>query len=185
MAKLVLSMFTSLDGYIEGPQGFVGPAWSDDLAEHWSGYALGRAGHLVYGRANFTFNKGFWTDMAGPAGSISYAATMNALPKTVISTSLAGDPGWNGTVVSGDLAAAMGRLKAEAPGDIFCFGGAGVANSLAALDLFDEYRLMVTPNLFGAGKRLFEPGRPPLDLSLIEARPLDTGAVILHYRRDR
>jgi hypothetical protein len=44
---------------------------------------------------------------------------------------------------------------------------------------------MVTPLLLGDGKRLFETGRSRIALTLIEAKPLDTGAVILHYRRDR
>jgi dihydrofolate reductase len=190
MAKLVLSIFTSLDGYIERPNGeFVPPAWSDDLARHWSGYALERAGHLLYGRTNFLFNKGFWsaaeTDPKSPAAGIAYAGTMNRLPKTVFSRTLAGDPGWNATLVSDDIATAVARLKAEVERDLFSFGGAGLANSLVALDLVDEYRLMVTPDLFGDGKRLFERGRPRIALALIEAKPLDTGAVILHYRRDR
>ncbi|HEX2134447.1 MAG TPA: dihydrofolate reductase family protein [Microvirga sp.] len=190
MAKLVLSMFTSLDGYIEKPGGeFVPPAWSDDLERHWSGYALQRAGHLLYGRTNFLFNKGFWsaadTDPDSPAAGIAYSGTMNRLPKTVFSTTLTGDPGWNATLVKDDLAGAVARLKAEADGDLYLFGGAGIANSMVALDLIDEYRLMVTPELFGGGKRLFEVGRPRLALSLIEATPLDTGAVILHYRRGR
>src|SRR3546814_9030483 len=84
MAKLVLSMFTSLDGYIEKPGGvFAPPAWSDDLERHWSGHALERAGHLLYGRTNFLFNKGFWgaaeTDPESPAAGIAYADTMNRL----------------------------------------------------------------------------------------------------------
>lgn len=190
MAKLVLSMFTSLDGYIEKPGGeFVPPAWSDDLEQHWSGYALARAGHLLYGRTNFLFNKGFWsaaeTDPASPAAGIAYAGTMNRLPKTVFSRTLTGDPGWNATLVKGDVAGAIARLKTTVEGDLYLFGGAGIANSIVGLDLVDEYRLMVTPDLFGDGKRLFDGGRPPLALSLIEAKPLDTGAVILHYRRDR
>ncbi|HEV7367743.1 dihydrofolate reductase family protein [Arenibaculum sp.] len=190
MAKLVLSMFTSLDGYIEMPGGtFVPPAWSDDLERHWSGYALERAGHLLYGRTNFLFNKGFWsaadTDPDSPAAGIAYAGTMNRLPKTVFSRTLDGDPGWNATLVRDDVAGAVGRLKETASGDLYSFGGAGLANSLVALDLVDEYRLMVTPELFGAGKRLFEEGRPRVPLALIEAKPLDTGAVILHYRRER
>src|SRR3546814_1436201 len=95
MAKLVLSMFTSLDGYIEKPGGvFAPPAWSDDLERHWSGHALERAGHLLYGRTNFLFNKGFWgaaeTDPESPAAGIAYADQMNRLPKTVFSTTLAG-----------------------------------------------------------------------------------------------
>ena len=190
MGKLVLSMFTSLDGCIEGPGGeFVPPAWSDDLATHWSGYALERARHLIYGRVNFLFNKAFWsaadTDPGSPAAGISYAGTMNRLPKTVVSRTLAGDPGWNATLVRDDLAGAVARLKAEVPGDVYSFGGAGLANSLMALDLVDEYRLMVVPTLLGAGKRLFDEGRPRVPLALEECRRLDTGAVILRYRRDR
>jgi dihydrofolate reductase len=188
MPKLVLSMFTSLDGYIEGPGGeFVPPAWSDDVEQHWSGYALERAAHLIYGRTNFLFNKGFWsaaeTDPTSPAASISYAGRMNSLPKTVFSTTLKGDPGWNGTIAQGDIANVIGTLKAKASGDLYTFGGAGIANSLVARDLVDEYRLMVTPVLLGDGKRLFKAGRPRLALTLIETRRLDTGAVVLHYRR--
>jgi dihydrofolate reductase len=190
VANLVLSMFVSLDGYIERPGGeFVPPRWSDDLERHWSGYALERAGHLIYGRTNFLFNKGFWsaaeTDPASPAAGIAYAGTMNRLPKTVFSRTLKGDPGWNATLVADDVAGAIGRLKAESAGDLYLFGGAGIAGSIISLDLVDEYRLMVTSGLFGDGKRLFERGLPPIALSLIEAKPLDTGAVILHYRRDR
>ena len=190
MAKLVLSMFTSLDGYIEGPGGeFVPPAWSDDLQRYWADYALERAGHLVYGRTNFLFNKGFWapaaTDPTSPAAGISHAATMNRLPKTVVSRTLTGDPGWNGTVVKDDLPGAIAKLKQDTKGEIYSFGGAGIANSLTALDLVDEYHVMVTPILLGDGKRLFEAGRPRLALKLFEARTLDAGAVILRYQRDR
>jgi dihydrofolate reductase len=190
MGKLVLSMFTSLDGYIEGPGGaFVQPPWSDEVERHWSRCALDRAAHLLYGRVNFLFNKGFWsaaeTDPNSIAATISYASTMNRLPKTVVSTTLKGDPGWNGSVVRDDLAGAVAHLKEEVDGDVYCFGGAGLANSLAALDLVDEYRLMLTPLLLGGGKRLFETGRPQLVVTLIEAKTLDVGSVILHYRRDR
>ena len=188
MAKLVLSMFVSLDGFICGPDGeFVPPAWSDDLATHWSGYAMRHAGHFLYGRVNFLFNKSFWeaaeSDPSSPAAGIDYAGQMNATPKTVFSTTLADDPGWNGTVVRDDLVGAIARLKAEKEKDLFLFGGAGIANSMIALDLPDVYRLMVTPNLLGAGKRLFEGDTDRRSLELVESRPLDTGAVILHYRR--
>jgi dihydrofolate reductase len=190
MAKLVLAMFMSLDGYIERPNGeFAPPAWSDDLSTHWSGYGLAHARHLLYGRTNFLFNKAFWsaaeTDPSSPAAGISYAGTMNRLPKTVFSRTMTGDPGWNATLVKDDVAGAVARLKASAEGDIYSFGGAGLANTLVRLDLPDEYRLMVTPELFGDGKRLFESGLPRLPLTLIDLLRMDTGAVILHYRRDR
>jgi len=190
MRKLVLSMFMSLDGYIAGPGGeFIGPEWSADLEKHWSGYALERAGHLLYGRVNFLFNKGFWepaaTDPGSPAASVPHAANMNRLPKSVASRTLSGDPGWNGKLLRGDLAQAVAELKRTAAADIFSFGGAGLAQSLIAHDLIDEYRLMITPNLFGGGVALFTPGFRRQDLKLLDQRTLDTGAVILHYERRR
>ena len=185
MAKVVLAMFVSLDGYIEGPNGeFIAPAWSDEVGEHWSGKGLAAARHLIYGRVNFEFNKGFWT--SPEAVGMPQTEAMNTLPKTVVSSTLSGDPGWNGKVVRGaDLADVVAALKQSVDGDIYSFGGAGLANGLMALDLVDEYRLMVLPQVFGDGKRLFAPGLPPLALRLIETKPLDTGAVILHYIRDR
>jgi len=190
MGKLVLQIFLSLDGYFTGTNDeLIPPDWSADLERYWAGEALSRASHLLYGRVNFVFNKGFWqaaeTDPASPAAAMPHAATMNRLPKTVVSTSMAGDPGWNAVVLRGDLAAGIACLKDRNPGDIYSFGGAVLARALIELDLVDEYRLMVTPNLFGGGKRLFEPGFSRMNLVLMASRALDTGAVILHYRRTR
>lgn len=190
MGALVLSVFTSLDGYVDLPGGrFRPPAWSDDLAENWSGVALARARHFVYGRVNFLFNKAFWspaeTDPASPAAAIPHAGTMNRTRKTVFSRTLTGDPGWNARLAGPDLAAEIGRLKREVDGDIFAFGGAGLSGALMSADLVDEYFLMVLPEIWGDGRRLFEPGRPEARLTLVRTRVYDTGAVLLNYRRDR
>ena len=191
MADLVLTVFTSLDGYFAKPGGeFAPPPWSGEVERAWSLAALARARHLLYGRVNFAFNKDFWsaaeTDPASIAAGISYAGTMNALPKTVVSRTLSGDPGWNGRIAGSDLAAEVARLKREVTGgDIFAFGGSGLANSLFALDLVDEFWMMVTPDLLGAGEPFFRAGRPAARMALTEARAIDTGSVILRYRRAR
>ncbi len=84
MAKLVLAMFMSLDGYVAGPNGeFVPPPWSTEVGEAWASHNLKNAGHLIYGRANFAFNKAHWTSPAA-AGQPETEA-MNRLPKTVVS----------------------------------------------------------------------------------------------------
>jgi dihydrofolate reductase len=102
----------------------------------------------------------------------------------VVSRSLSGDPGWNAKIVGGDLSAAVAGLKRSVTlGDIYSFGGAGLAESLMRQGLVDEYYLMVTPNLLGDGKRLFGAGIAKGELELIQARRLDVGSVILHYRR--
>ena len=188
MADLVLSVFTSLDGYIEkAGKVFAPPPWSDEIERDWAQAAVSRAGHLIYGRVNFLFNKGFWspaeTDPTSPAAGVSYAGRMNTLPKTVVSRTLTGDPGWNARIAGPDLAAEVARLKREAPGDIFAFGGAGLSHSLLALDLVDEFWLMITPELYGDGTPLFQGGRPDMSMTLIESRVLDVGSVILRYRR--
>jgi dihydrofolate reductase len=182
MSKLVLAMFMSLDGYIEGPDGkIVPPPWSNEVAERWATHNLENAGHLLYGRVNFQFNRDYWTSPA--ASRQTETPAMNRLPKTVVSRTLKGDPGWNGSLADGELAEAVARLKRTiTAGDIYCFGGAGLAHSLMDEDLIDEYYLMVTPALLGGGKRLFDSGFPEAKLKLLEARALDVGSVILHYQ---
>jgi dihydrofolate reductase len=191
MADLVLTIFTSLDGYFTRPGGeFAPPPWSDEVEREWSLAALSRAKHLLYGRVNFLFNKGFWspaeTDPSSVAAQISYAPVMNGLPKTVVSRTLKGDPGWNARIAGPDLAAEVARLKREVTGgDIFAFGGSSLANSLLGLDLVDEFWLMVTPELYGAGDPFFRNGRPGARMTLTDCRRLDVGSVILRYRRAR
>lgn len=182
MSKLVLAMFMSLDGYIAGPNGeFLPPPWSADVADAWATHNLSHAAHLLYGRTNFEFNKGFWTSPA--ATGQGETETMNRLPKTVVSRTLTGDPGWNANLIGADFSRAIPELKASVTGgDIYSFGGAGLAKSLMGEGLVDEYYLMVTPQLQGAGMRLFDGELPTVGLELLEARLLDVGAVILRYR---
>lgn len=182
MAKLVLAMFTSLDGYIAGPNGeFTAPPWSREVSETWAAHNLGKAAHLIYGRVSFEFNKAFW--MSPGAAAQAESQTMNRLPKTVVSRTLSGDPGWSATLVNNDLASAVERLKRSVQGgDIYSFGGGGLANSLIREGLVDEFRLMVTPSIAGDGVRLFGHNLPRLALELIEVRPLDVGSFIVHYR---
>jgi len=183
MANLVLAMFTSLDGYTEGPNGhFVQPPWSDQASGRWAKHNLDHAGHLLYGRVNFEFNRAFWTSDA--AGGMPETATMNRLAKTIVSRAPSGAPGWNGTFAHEPLAATVARLKASVtPGDIYCFGGARIAHALMAEDLVDEYRIMLTPTLLGDGARLFAPGGLAASLRLVDMEKLDVGSVILTYTR--
>ena len=134
MRKLVLSMFTSLDGSIAGPNGeFIPP----NGAMTWSGTGRGMP-WIGRGTCSTAASISSSTRPSGsrrrltqssPAAGIAHAGAMNRLPKTVFSTTLHGDPGWNGTVVGGDLDQAVARLKQEGGGDLFMFGGAGIAPS--------------------------------------------------------
>lgn len=186
MRKVILSMFMSLDGFIEGPDGeFVPPPWSDDMQEKWSGAGMASAGLLVYGRKSFEFNAAYWQgaeqDEAASAEDRAFARLMNGLPKLVVSSTLQ-NVGWNGVLAGEDIAADLERLKQESGGDIVVLGGAGVAGSLMRLGAIDEYRILLVPILLGDGKRLFEGGHERRPLELVSAQQADTGAMILRYR---
>ncbi len=81
------------------------------------------------------------------------------------------------------LAELVGKLKSEPGKNIFCDGGADIANALLRADLMDELIISIVPILLGNGTRLFQDGRPEQRLELVSAKPFEKGLVQLHYRR--
>lgn len=185
MRPLVLAVFVSLDGFIEGPgKQLVPPAWSDDLKQHWSDHNIDRAGALLYGRVVYDLMARHWQAAAADPDNPQhdFAQRMTQLPKFVFSRTLT-DPAWANTTVIGDnLADEIGKLKRQDGKDLMLFGGADIAAHLMQLKLIDEYRLMIVPTLLGGGTPLFSGGYDRSKLTLIESRTLDTGSVILSYR---
>ena len=114
----------------------------------------------------------------------AFARTIDAARKYVVSSTLSGVD-WNAELVRGDLGPAVQRLKEE-PGDGLWVGGVTLPTALAALGLIDEYEFLVHPRIAGHGPTLYQGGLPDTRrLELVSARPLDNGAVALHYRRAR
>jgi dihydrofolate reductase len=105
---------------------------------------------------------------------------MNELPKIVCSAKLE-TADWQNTTIVKDAVAELPKLKQGGEGNIFVFGSGKLSESLMKADLFDEYRLCVAPVFLGKGGRLFNEGLPYRKLELLEARPLQTGGVILRY----
>jgi dihydrofolate reductase len=117
------------------------------------------------------------------SGTGAYGERMNSLPKYVASTTLAdADMTWNATLLQGDLAETLSRLKQEAGQDILLFGSGQLAHVLHARGLVDEYRLMVFPVVLGSGKRLFAEADEARTLRLVESKPLASGVVVLTYQ---
>ena len=111
-----------------------------------------------------------------------FGKKMNAMPKVVVSTTLT-EATWNNTtIISGDLAAEVGRMKAQYQGDILVAGSATLVHALTRLGLVDEYRLMVHPVVLGWGKRLFQDARPSTTLKLASSQPVGPdGVIVLTY----
>jgi dihydrofolate reductase len=158
MAKLVVGMNQSLDGYVDH-QAF-GP--DPVLFAHFIEQTRRQAGSL-YGRGLYEVMR-YWDDEQPQwdAAERDFATAWRAHPKWVVSRSLT-SVGPNATLVAGDVEATVRRLKAQVDGEIDA-GGTRLAQSLAELGLIDEYRLYVHPVVLGGGTPFFAGPRPPLRL---------------------
>jgi dihydrofolate reductase len=106
------------------------------------------------------------------------------MAKYVVSSTLT-DPEWNNsTVISGDIAGAVTKLKAETAGDILVNGSLQLVHELVEHDLVDEYRLMVFPVVLGGGKPAFAPGGATRALQLTDSE-VSADVVILTYQPKR
>ncbi len=84
---------------------------------------------------------------------------------------------------TGDLKILVATLKSHAGKNIYCDGGAEIANELIKKDLIDEYIISVIPVFLGDGVKLFKDGRPEQKLELLSTKKFDKGLTQLHYKR--
>jgi dihydrofolate reductase len=184
MRSVTYSMSASLDGYIVGPDGgFDWPGFSKDVFRFWIDEIRGVRVHLMGRRLYETML--YWEtaeqDQTLDDAELEWAALWKPLPKVVFSTTLSAVQG-NARLATGGLAEEIERLRAEpGEGDI-AIGGATLAAEAAALDLIDEYRVMVYPVLVGGGIPYFPQRERRVDLDLVETRTFNSRVVYLHYR---
>jgi dihydrofolate reductase len=180
MGKLVVTEFMTLDGVMEDPGGQHGGrgGWAFAFDQGPDGQKfkfdeLMASDAQLLGRVTYEGFAQAWPTMeAGEFGE-----KMNGMPKFVVSNTLE-SPEWNNTtVLKGDLAEEVGKLKEQFAGDILVAGSAKLVQSLLAHDLVDELHLMVFPILLGAGKRLFADGVESTSLTLVETK--QTGSVVI------
>ena len=182
MARLIVSMNLSLDGYIEGP-GREDGSWvriDEEVHAHVNRLADG-ADALLYGRKVYEVMIPYWPDAAEdaskPAYEMEFGRIWTSKPKVVFSTTMK-EARWNTRVVSHGVVEEVERLKREAPNYLLSFGGADVASTLQQHGLIDEYQMFVNPSVFGSGVPFF---RHPADLKLVDTHVFKTGMVALRY----
>jgi dihydrofolate reductase len=192
MGKLTIATFMTLDGIMQAPggpdedrdRGFEHGGWSfpyagDDMREVIN-EAFGRAECFLLGRRTYEIFAASWPKF--PDKNDPVASRLNALPKYVVSTTIANADWQPTTIIRGNLADEVAKLKGRHEGEIQVHGSASLAQTLHAHGLIDEYRLFIEPVVLGAGKRLFEPGATPTALQLVDTKPMDKGAVLAIYR---
>jgi dihydrofolate reductase len=148
---------------------------------------LAAADTLLLGRVTYEEFAAAWPKMMeqyegpGRAELGEYADMMNGYPKVVVSTTLREAEWNNSTVITGNVADEVSRLKQQPGKDILVFGSTEVVNALVRHGLVDEFRLMVFPIVLGGGKRLFEDAGEQRALSLVDTKTFNTDVVVLTY----
>lgn len=189
--KLTLHTFLTLDGVMQAPGapgedpdgGFAYGGWSVPYGDEDFGAAVagwfGHASAFLLGRKTYELFSGHWPRVTDPADPV--AAKLNALPKYVASTTLKSADWAGSSLLRGDMAAGVARLK-ELPGDeLQVHGSGGLAQTLIEHDLIDEYRLLYFPVHLGPGKKLFGDGSKAAALRLLSTSVTGSGVIIASY----
>ena len=186
MGRIIITEYISVDGVIEAPSGteaFERVGWTDGFRRGPEGDRFKvdesmQADALLLGRTTYEAFAAVWPRVEG-----AFADKFNAMPKYVVSATLA-EPTWNNTIVlRGDPVEEVSRLRDAVGGDVVVHGSAQLAQLLVEHDLVDELHLMVYPVIVGAGKRLFGATSATKRLALVEARTFGGGVHLLVYRR--
>jgi len=185
VSRLIATEFVSLDGVMEDPGGsedFGHGGWSFEFerGEEGDRFKLDetlQSEALLLGRVTYQGFAEAWPSRTG-----EFADKFNSMPKFVVSTTLK-DPEWNNTtVVKGNVAEEVSKLKEQPGGDIVIHGSARLVQTLLEDDLIDEYRLMVFPIVLGSGKRLFGDTGKATTLKVVDSKTVGAGVVILTYQ---
>jgi dihydrofolate reductase len=193
--KLTTTTNVTVDGVMQGlggPDedrrgGFERGGWAlplfdnDNEAAAFLGQVYQRADAFLFGRRTYEIFAGSWGTWPDPGDSPIWTA-LNTRPKYVASTTLT-DPQWaDTTVLSGDVAAAVGELKAKPGGELQVHGSGNLVRWLLDNQLVDEINLLTYPVIVGQGTRLFPDTGADTALELVDSRATPKGITIQVYR---
>ena len=193
MRKLVVGTFVTVDGVMQAPGGpeedreggFQQGGWSvkywDDMMGKIIVEQTQEADALLLGRKTYEIFASHWPRVTDPNDPV--ASKLNSMRKYVASRTLRKVEWHNTTLLTGDAAKAVPRLKEQAGGEIQVTGSSNLIQTLLRHDLIDEFRLWVFPVMVGSGKRLFGGGTIPGAFRLVDTQASTTGVVIHRYER--
>ncbi len=191
MSRIVVFESVTLDGVMQAPGrpdedtrgGFAYGGWAAPYADPEMGKAAGESmattEALLFGRRTYEDFYSVWPNQTDNP----FTEVLNNTHKYVASTTLAGPLPWqNSTLLQGDAAEAVARLRQQPGKNIVILGSGALVRSLLPHHLIDEYTLLIHPLVLGSGQRLFADGGAFAALRLVDARPTTTGVVIATYR---
>jgi len=189
--RVVVFMSVTLDGVIQAPArpdedvrgGFEHGGWAVPYADEVMGNAasegMAKPGSLLLGRQTYEDFFSVWPNRTDNP----YTEVLNNRTKYVASRTLHEPLPWKkSTLLTGDAAEAVARLKKQPGGDMMVIGSGELVQSLMRSSLIDEYILLIHPLVLGSGRRLFSGGGPRATLRLVDSKTTTTGVVIATYQ---
>jgi dihydrofolate reductase len=182
MRKVHVFNNVSLDGFFTDDKRDM--SWAHKYDEEWTAFGAGNAGgdaQLLFGRVTYELMAAFWPTPQAAVQLPHVAAGMNRMPKTVFSRTLDKVTWQNTTLVKGDLAGEVNKLKQQPGPDIVIMGSGTIVSQLTQARLIDEYQIVLNPIVLGKGRTLFETVEGKVDLTLTKTRAFKNGNVVLWY----
>jgi dihydrofolate reductase len=179
MRKIVAGLFISLDGVYESPDTWHFPYFNDEMGAEVGG-KMAESDTMLLGRQTYEEFASYWPHQSS---DVEPADFMNNTPKVVVSNTLKTADWQNTTIVSGDVAAELTKLKQQPGKNIGITGSGTLVRSLLDQGLLDELTLLVHPIVVGKGKRLFDRDMAQVPLKLVSSKTLSTGVLSLTYER--
>jgi dihydrofolate reductase len=190
MGKVVVFNHVTLDGVMQAPGradedrrgGFKHGGWAtarmDAVLGKVAGEGMASGGYLLLGRRTYQDFAAFWPKQKDNP----FTAALNKTRKYVASRTLKEPLSWrNSTLLKGDAAKAVARLKKQTRKDLVILGSGQLIQSLMAGGLVDEFVLMIHPVVLGPGRRLFTARGSGASLKLVDIKNSTTGVVIATY----
>jgi len=179
MRKVTAGLFVSLDGVVESPEKWHFPYFNDEMGGAVEA-AIAASDAMLLGRVTYQEFAAYWPGVSSE--DEPFATHMNNTPKYVVSKTLDKAEWNNSTLISGNVAEEITKLKQQPGKNIGITGSATLVQSLLQDDLLDELGLMIHPVVVGSGKRLFQEGGGPKGLKLVDSMTFSTGVVSLTYQ---
>jgi dihydrofolate reductase len=191
MSRIVTFTSVTLDGVMQAPGrpdedtrggfqhgGWAAPYSNDEAMGKVAAKSMAETGALLFGRRTYVDFHGFWPNQ----NDNPFTDVLNNAKKYVASRSLAEPLPWqNSTLLAGDAADAVAKLRSEPGKDIVILGSGELIRSLLPRRLVDRFVLLVHPLVLGEGRRLFDEDGPDAELRLVDTTTTDKGVLVATY----
>ncbi|MEH6938748.1 dihydrofolate reductase family protein [Bacillus sp. JJ664] len=187
MRKVILFLHTSLDGFVEGPNGVMDIGWvsyNEELEKH-AKEILSTVDTVLWGRGTYQMMKNYWTSVpSNPSArehEIEHAKWIEDTQKIVFSTTLEKAEWNNSRLVKENIEEEIKNIKKQPGKDIIILGSPRFAHHLMELDLIDVIKITISPVIIGSGLPLFKGSEYKRNLSLVENKTFNSGVIGLAY----